>query len=112
MTASAAQTGEELMNEAMEKMSKIEKSVAESAKMVEKLGQNSKQIGKIVDAISAIADQTNLLALNAAIEAARAGEAGRGFSIVAEEVRKLASNSQESVEKIKYKMTLKRQFWR
>ena len=101
LTAETAQNGETLMQAAMAKMSKIEKSVSDSAETVEKLGENSKQIGMIVEAIAAIADQTNLLALNAAIEAARAGEAGRGFAIVAEEVRKLSISSQESVEKIK-----------
>src|SRR5574344_67563 len=69
-------------------MEGIEKSVLNSAEVVQKLGENSKQIGQIVETISGIADQTNLLALNAAIEAARAGEAGRGFSVVAEEERK------------------------
>ena len=101
LTSETAQNGEKLMQDAMSKMLKIEKSVSESAEMVEKLGENSKQIGMIVEAIAAIADQTNLLSLNAAIEAARAGEAGRGFAIVAEEVRKLSISSQESVDKIK-----------
>lgn len=72
-----------------------------SADVVAKLGENSQQIGQIVEAISSIAEQTNLLALNAAIEAARAGEYGRGFAVVAEEVRKLAAESQESAEQIK-----------
>ena len=101
LTAETAQMGEKLMQDAMAKMTKIEKSVSDSAETVEKLGENSKQIGMIVEAIASIADQTNLLALNAAIEAARAGEAGRGFSIVSEEVRKLSISSQESVEKIR-----------
>ncbi len=100
-TAQAAQQGEQLMTGAMAKMGHIESSVSESAEVVQKLGENSKQIGQIVDAISAIADQTNLLALNAAIEAARAGEHGRGFAVVAEEVRKLAAESQQSAEEIK-----------
>lgn len=78
-TATAAKTGEELMQGAIAKMSSIEKSVLSSAEVVERLGENSKQIGQIVEAISGIADQTNLLALNAAIEAARAGEHGRRF---------------------------------
>ena len=100
-TAEAAKTGEDLMQEAVSKMSSIEKSVLASAEVVERLGENSKQIGQIVEAIAGIADQTNLLALNAAIEAARAGEHGRGFAVVSEEVRKLATASQESAEQIR-----------
>ena len=101
LTADAAKTGETLMNDAMLKMSNIEKSFSDVAEMIDKLGTNSQQIGMIVEAISKIADQTNLLALNAAIEAARAGETGKGFAVVADEVRKLAISSRESVEKIK-----------
>ena len=104
--AGAADHGAELMQNAMEKMSGIEQSVSNSAEVVKKLGENSKQIGQIVESISAIADQTNLLALNAAIEAARAGEAGRGFSVVAEEVRKLAEQSQLSAEEIKNRIAV------
>ena len=81
-------------------MQDIAVAVSESARIVEELGENSKEIGSIVQVISDIADQTNLLALNAAIEAARAGEHGRGFAVVAEEVRKLAESSQNSVQKI------------
>ncbi len=104
--AGAADHGAQLMQNAMEKMNGIEQSVANSAQVVRKLGENSKQIGAIVESISAIADQTNLLALNAAIEAARAGEAGRGFSVVAEEVRKLAEQSQLSAEEIKDRISV------
>ena len=104
--AGAADHGSELMHNAMDKMNGIEQSVANSAEVVKKLGENSKQIGQIVESISAIADQTNLLALNAAIEAARAGEAGRGFSVVAEEVRKLAEQSQQSAEEIKNRIAV------
>ncbi len=100
-TADAAQKGEALMVGAMSTMGSIEASVLDSAELVRKLGENSKQIGQIVDTIAAITDQTNLLALNAAIEAARAGEHGRGFAVVAEEVRKLAAESQVSAEEIK-----------
>ena len=92
-TAEAARQGSKLMEDAVHLMGNIEKSVMESAEMVKKLGENSQEIGQIVEAISSISDQTNLLALNAAIEAARAGEAGRGFAVVAEEVRKLAAES-------------------
>ncbi|MBB5336905.1 methyl-accepting chemotaxis protein [Pectinatus brassicae] len=100
-SADAAQQGKTLMENAVGKMENIEKSVLHLADIVQKLGDNSSEIGQIIDTISAIADQTNLLALNAAIEAARAGEHGKGFAVVAEEVRKLAAESQEAAEKIK-----------
>ena len=100
-TAEAAKIGQSLMNEAVSKMKSIETSVMASAEVVRRLGENSKEIGSIVEAIAGIADQTNLLALNAAIEAARAGEHGRGFAVVSEEVRKLATASQESAEQIR-----------
>lgn len=100
----AAERGGSLMRGAVDRMGGIEKSVMSSAQVVKKLGENSQQIGQIVETISSIADQTNLLALNAAIEAARAGEAGRGFSVVAEEVRKLAEQSQKATEEIKIRI--------
>ena len=103
-TAKAAENGSTLMQDAVSKMSSIEHSVAKTAETVHVLGENSKAIGGIVDTIVAIADQTNLLALNAAIEAARAGDAGRGFSVVAEEVRKLAEESQKAAVEIKAKI--------
>lgn len=103
-TSEAAQTGSKLMGNAVDSMGRIESSVLSSADVVKKLGENSRQIGQIVDAIAAISEQTNLLALNAAIEAARAGEHGKGFAVVAEEVRKLAAQSQESAEQIKVRI--------
>lgn len=103
-TSKAAKHGEELMQNAIDSISGIEKGVMASAAMVKELADQSQEIGTIVEAISAIADQTNLLALNAAIEAARAGEQGRGFAVVAEEVRKLAAESSESAEQIREKL--------
>ena len=105
-TADVAQLGEKLMLDAIDKMQLIEQSVSDTAARVDKLGHHSRQIGKVVETISEISNQTNLLALNAAIEAARAGEQGRGFAIVAGEVGKLATNSQESVDKIKHRIEI------
>lgn len=99
-TAIAARNGAEAITTAVSQMTSIEDAVVQSAGVVEKLGERSKEIGQIVDTISGIAGQTNLLALNAAIEAARAGEQGRGFAVVAEEVRKLAEQSQEAAKQI------------
>ena len=98
--ATTAHEGAYQMEQAVEMMGSIEKSVHESANMVNRLGEQSEAIGQIVESVSSIADQTNLLALNAAIEAARAGEQGRGFAVVAEEVRKLAEQSGMAAQQI------------
>lgn len=98
--ADKAKEGSASVEKAVSQMHHIEQTINNSAEVVAKLGEGSKEIGQIVDAISGIAGQTNLLALNAAIEAARAGEQGKGFAVVAEEVRKLAEQSQAATKQI------------
>lgn len=95
-----ANDGSKAVAAAINQMNKIEKVVANSVQVVGNLDEHSKEIGQIVTLISSIAIQTNLLALNAAIEAARAGAQGRGFALVAEEVRRLAEQSQSAAEQI------------
>ena len=99
-TVASADKGREVIDKVLDTSRHINSSVSEVTQQIERLNQQSRSIESIISTISGIADQTNLLALNAAIEAARAGEQGRGFAVVADEVRQLAARTSSSTNEI------------
>lgn len=104
-SAAYAKEGRQKVQQTVDSIQSMTEEVLKSSQLVEGLADQSQNIGKVLDVIRAIAEQTNLLALNAAIEAARAGEAGRGFAVVADEVRALASRTRTSTQEIEEMMS-------
>ena len=98
--AEACRSGQQIIAQTMHAIETLADRIFESAESVRQLAGNADNIGSVLDVIRSIAEQTNLLALNAAIEAARAGEAGRGFAVVADEVRTLAKRTGDSTDEI------------
>ncbi|XOZ32383.1 methyl-accepting chemotaxis protein [Halomonadaceae bacterium KBTZ08] len=98
--AGTASNGQETVNHTIQSVEQLVQQLNNAGETVNQLNQDSEEIGRVLDVIRSVAEQTNLLALNAAIEAARAGEAGRGFAVVADEVRNLAKRVQESTGEI------------
>jgi methyl-accepting chemotaxis protein len=96
----AAEKGASAVQNSIKGMTEIREQIQETSKRIKRLGESSQEIGEIVELISGITEQTNVLALNAAIQAASAGDAGRGFSVVAEEVQRLAERSGEATKQI------------
>ncbi|HVZ79224.1 MAG TPA: methyl-accepting chemotaxis protein [bacterium] len=95
-----AKAGGKLTRDAIGRMASVNDIILQNSTMVEKLGQKSREVGRVVEIISQIAEQSNLLSLNAAIEAARAGEQGKGFTVVADEIKILAEGSSKAVQEI------------
>ncbi|MHA7963739.1 methyl-accepting chemotaxis protein [Paenibacillus sp. CAU 1782] len=108
ITSTQSQEGQQALERLVEQMSGISHSIGTLSGIIGSLENRSRQIGEIVENITAFASQTNILSLNASIEAARAGEQGRGFAVVAGEIRKLAASSMESAEGINELITLTR----